>query len=205
VPQSLEEAYAIQAQAIALRGGTAGGWKVGRINPPADARWGANRLAGPIFNDQIVVAPASASAVMPIIAGGFAAAEAEFLLRIGTAADPARSDWSLADARALVDRVCIGIEIASSPLRAINDLGAAVTASDFGNNFGLLVGPDLPDGIATDFDSVEVHFSINGAEAGTGTTATMLDGPWGRCASLPSMPPHNACRSCRANGFRPAP
>jgi 2-keto-4-pentenoate hydratase len=178
-PQSLDDAYAIQAQAIALRGGTMSGWKIGRITAPADARWGANRLAGPIFTDQIVEAQVGASATMPIIAGGFAAAEAEFLLRIGTAADPARRGWSLAEARGLVDRVSIGIEIASSPLRAINDLGAAVTASDFGNNFGLLVGHDLPDGIANDFDSLAVTLSINGAPAGAGTTATMLDGPWG--------------------------
>lgn len=179
LPQSLEDAYAIQAQAIALRGGTVGGWKIGRINPPADSRWGANRLAGPIFTDQIVEAPVGTSVGMPIIAGGFAAAEAEFLLRIGTAADPTKRSWSLAEARGLVDRVSIGIEIASSPLRAINDLGAAVTASDFGNNFGLLVGSDLPDGIRADFDSLAVTLSINGVEAGTGTTATMLDGPWG--------------------------
>ncbi|WCM26363.1 fumarylacetoacetate hydrolase family protein [Sphingomonas sp. QA11] len=179
VPQSLDEAYAIQTHAIALRGGRVGGWKIGRINPPADAHWRANRLAGPIFTDQIVEAPAGAPARMPVITAGFAAAEAEFLVRIGAAAEPGKDEWSFAEARALADRVAIGIEIASSPLTAINDLGAAVTASDFGNNYGLLVGPDLPDWDTTDLDSVPVSLSINGMPTGTGTTATMLDGPWG--------------------------
>ena len=142
VPQSLDEAYAIQTQAIALHGGTVGGWKIGRINPPGDTHWQANRLAGPIFTDQIVEAPAGTLVGMPVITAGFAAAEAEFLVRIGAAAEPGKEEWSLAEVRALADRVAIGIEIASSPLPAINDLGAAVTASDFGNNYGLLVGPD---------------------------------------------------------------
>ncbi|MES2449605.1 MAG: 2-keto-4-pentenoate hydratase [Pseudomonadota bacterium] len=179
VPQSLDEAYAIQTQAIALHGGTVGGWKIGRINPPGDTHWQANRLAGPIFTDQIVEAPAGTLVGMPVITAGFAAAEAEFLVRIGAAAEPGKEEWSLAEVRALADRVAIGIEIASSPLPAINDLGAAVTASDFGNNYGLLVGPDLPDWAMTDLDMMPVTLSINGMPTGAGTTATMLDGPWG--------------------------
>jgi 2-keto-4-pentenoate hydratase len=61
-PETLEQAYAIQDHAIALRGVAVGGWKVGRINPPLDAHFGTNRLAGPIFVDQIV--PARPSRVL---------------------------------------------------------------------------------------------------------------------------------------------
>ncbi|MFA6116755.1 MAG: fumarylacetoacetate hydrolase family protein [Sphingomonas sp.] len=178
-PGSLEEAYAIQALAIELRGGSVGGWKLGRINPPAADRMGANRLAGPIFTDMIFEGDAGGSREMPVIAGGFVAAEAEFLLRIGARTDPSKAAWTLEEARALVDRVAIGIEIASSPLRAINELGPAVTASDFGNNNGLLVGEELPGWRAADLDSIPVAFLLNGAEIGRATTATMLDGPWG--------------------------
>jgi 2-keto-4-pentenoate hydratase len=179
LPSSLEAAYEIQALAIALRGGRIGGWKLGRIHPPAADRLGANRLAGPIFADAIAEARADGRTAMPVIRGGFAAAEAEFLLRIGTASDPARTSWTLAEARVLVDQVAIGIEIASSPLRAINDLGPAVTASDFGNNNGLLVGEELDAWRAADLDSIPVAFALNGTELGWATTATMLDGPWG--------------------------
>jgi 2-keto-4-pentenoate hydratase len=177
LPRSLDEAYAIQAHAIALRGGRIGGWKLGRINGAMVAALGANRLAGPIFADLIV--GDDGANIMPVIAGGFGAAEAEFLLRIGQRPDPARTEWTLADARALVDRVAIGIEIASSPLATINVLGPAVTASDFGNNNGLLVGPGLPGWCDADLDAIEVTLTIDGREAGRGTTATMLDGPWG--------------------------
>ena len=75
--------------------------------------------------------------------------------------------------------MAIGIEIASSPLAAINALGPAVTASDFGNNNGLLVGAELPGWRDADLDAIEVRLTIDGREAGRGTTATMLDGPWG--------------------------
>ncbi len=177
IPQSLDEAYAIQATAIALRGGQIGGWKIGRINGAMVATLGADRLAGPIFADLIL--EDDGTNTMPVIAGGFCAAEAEFLLRIGQRPDPARTEWTLDDARALVDRVAIGIEIASSPLATINTLGPAVTASDFGNNHGLLVGPALPGWCDADLDAIEVVVTIDGREAGRATTATMLDGPWG--------------------------
>jgi 2-keto-4-pentenoate hydratase len=178
LPQSLEDAYEIQRLAIGLRGGAVGGWKVGRINPPASDRLGANRLAGPIFTDSIATDNGDTVA-MSVIGGGFAAAEAEFILRIGTRPDPAKTDWTLEEARALVDRVAIGIEIASSPLPTINELGPAVTVSDFGNNNGLLVGAELPGWQDADLDAIPVTLSINGAEVGSATTATMLDGPWG--------------------------
>ncbi|MES2056688.1 MAG: fumarylacetoacetate hydrolase family protein [Pseudomonadota bacterium] len=177
-PQSLEDAYEIQRIAIDLRGDTVGGWKVGRIHAPASDRLGAERLAGPIFTDSIITHDDDA-VTMAVIDGGFAAAEAEFLLRIGTRPDPARTDWTIAEARALVDRVAIGIEIASSPLPTINDLGPAVTVSDFGNNNGLLVGAEVPGWQDADLDAIPVMLSINGVEVGCATTATMLDGPWG--------------------------
>ena len=175
MPAALDDAYAVQDAAIALADGKIAGWKVGRINPPLD---GIDRLAGPIFAATVATAN-GAMLAMPVFRDGFAAAEAEFLLRIGTASDPGKADWSRADARALVDRVAIGIEIASSPLRTINELGPLVTVSDFGNNNGLLVGPELEGWRDRDLDSIPVGFNLNGVEITQATSVTMLDGPWG--------------------------
>lgn len=66
LPQSLEDAYEIQRLAIGLRGGTVGGWKVGRIHPPASDRLGAERLAGPIFTDSIATDNGNAVAMSVI-------------------------------------------------------------------------------------------------------------------------------------------
>lgn len=175
LPTTLEAAYAVQDEAIALTGGSLAGWKVGRFAPPID---GINRLAGPIFTDQVLQASAAVPA-LPIFADGFGAAEAEFLLRIGTAADPAKTEYTLEEARALVDAVHVGIEIASSPFPGINRHGPAVTISDFGNNNGLLIGPPADGWQDRDINDWTVTLDVNGIEVGRATAAAMLDGPFG--------------------------
>src|SRR5258706_13460188 len=83
-PATLEEAYAIQDEAIASWGRPVIGWKVGRVLPPLSDRFGTDRLGGPIFAR--TDAPANGTPVeMPVFAEGFAAGESEFLLRAAAA------------------------------------------------------------------------------------------------------------------------
>ena len=177
-PETLADAYLVQDAAIRLDGRPVAGWKVGRINPP---REGANRLAGPIFADQVFHDDGVA---MPVIADGFAAAEAEYILRIGTAPDPAKRHYTLEEARALIDAVHVGIEIASSPYPGINADGAAVTISDFGNNNGLLVGSEAVGWRTADVNQWPVELMIDGKPIGDATAAAMLDGPFGAARFL---------------------
>ena len=177
-PERLDAAYAVQDAAIALADRPVAGWKVGRINPP---REGADRLAGPIFADQVSHGDAPA---MPVFGDGFAAAEAEFLLRIGTAPDPARRSYTPADAAALIAAVHVGIEIASSPFPGINDHGPAVTVSDFGNNNGLVVGAPVPDWRALDLTAWAVELDVNGERIGAETGAAIPGGPFAAAAFL---------------------
>lgn len=180
MPPSLDAAYAVQDEALAIAGGKVGGWKVGRINPPAG---GVDRLSGPIFVDQIVEAT-DESLAMPIFGDGFGAAEAEFLLRIGTAPDPAKTHYTMDEARALIDAVHVGIEIASSPFPGINSHGPTVTVADFGNNNGLVVGGEAGGWREGDINAWPVTLDINGERIGSATTATMLDGPFGAARYL---------------------
>ena len=175
LPADLVQAYRIQDHAIALDGRTIAGWKVGRVMPPDDVRLGSNRLAGPIFADTITMA---ANPVMPIYAGGFSAAEAEFLLHVapGPSGTLPRND---AETKALIDDVRIGIEIASSPYPGINSHDAAVTASDFGNNAGLVAGAALAGWRELDLCAIPVRTEIDGKVVGEKTAAAMLDGPYG--------------------------
>lgn len=179
-PTALADAYAVQDAAIALNEAEIGGWKVGRINPPID---GVDRLAGPIFTRQIFEAGPDLVA-MPVFVGGFAAAEAEFLLRIAATPPAGKTHFTHEEAAALIDAVHIGIEIASSPLAAINDLGAAVTVSDFGNNNGLVVGAAIPDWRNADIESWLLSVTIDGKPIGSGKAADMLDGPIGAARFL---------------------
>src|SRR3546814_21073868 len=94
MPRTMADAYAIQDAAIALDGRRIGGWKVGRIAPGLVDHYGGDRLIGPIFADEIVDARDGPVPAMGVYPGGFAAAEAEVLLRFGDVGAP---DYTLAD------------------------------------------------------------------------------------------------------------
>lgn len=180
MPESLAEGYLIQEQALDCAGRTIGGWKIGRVRPGDVEAFGAERLAGPIFADTIVGASSHAPVRMPVLKG-FAAVEAEVLLRI---AAPLPGDCDIASALASVDEVRFGIEVASSPFVGINLHGPAVTVSDFGNNYGLVTGPLIPDASVPGALDQPVTLMIDGAVIGTGSVAGMLDGPFGSLAFL---------------------
>lgn len=176
-PATLDEAYAIQEAAI-IGFGDIGGWKVGRIWPPLSITFGSDRLAGPIFAASIQAVDGSGVRVGHVYADGFRAAEAEFLLRIGRDSQPGTS-YSLAEAADMVDAVHVGIEIASSPLPTINDLGPPVIVSDFGNNNGLIIGPEVSNWQTSGFADWPVTLFIDGVEAGGGAANAFPDGPLG--------------------------
>ncbi|WP_162875484.1 2-keto-4-pentenoate hydratase [Sphingomonas crusticola] len=178
MPRALDEAYAIQDFALAEDGDRIVGWKVGRIGEADLPHYDVNRLAGPIFARH-VFQDQGTPLQMTIFAGGFGAAEAEFLLRIGADVSQDKVSYTMDEAAALVDAVHVGIEIASSPFPGINVHGPAVTVSDFGNNNGLIVGAEIPDWRTSGFERWPVSLLIDGAEAGRATTETMLDGAVG--------------------------
>ena len=183
LPATLDQAYAIQDAAIASWGRPVIGWKVGRVLPPLSERFGTDRLGGPIFarTDSAVD---GAPVEMPIFAEGFAAGESEFLLRIGTAPQPGKTDFTLDEAADLIGAVHVGIEIASSPLGAINDLGPIAVISDFGNNNGLVVGAEIADWRSSGFESWQVTTLIDGEEVGTGKASAFPDGAIGAARFL---------------------
>jgi len=177
-PRSLEEAYRIQDLAIAEDGDRVVGWKVGRI-AEADLRaYDVNRLAGPIFA-RFVRDYDGREVRMPVFAGGFGAAEAEFLLRLGRDVPPRQLGYTMDEAAELIDAVHVGIEIASSPFPGINAHGPAVTISDFGNNNGLVVGAGIADWRKSGFERWPVTLQVDGIQVGRATTETMLDGAMG--------------------------
>jgi 2-keto-4-pentenoate hydratase len=178
MPPDIATAYAIQDHAIAAYAEPILGWKVGRVLGDHIDRFGVARLAGPIFASQVHTERA-APIEMPIFSGGFGAAEAEFLLRLGTDAPAGKREYSMAEAAEMVGSVHVGIEIASSPFPGINEHGPAVTISDFGNNHGLIVGAEIPDWRASGFESWPVEMLIDGQLIGRATAAEMPDGAIG--------------------------
>ena len=180
-PADLETAYRIQDEAISIWERPIGGWKVGKINPPASVDLGANRLIGPVFEDAIQYEHAAGN-TFRIFDGGFAAVEAEFMLRI--APTVGRLPRDPLEAMEWVDDVRIGIEVASSPYAQINADGPCVTVSDHGNNAGLLIGKQVEKADWAKLDDIAISLDIDGQEVGRATTATMLDGPFGAVCFL---------------------
>lgn len=184
VPTDMATAYAIQDAAIAAWPDDVAGWKLGRIPPPMDIRFGAGRLAGPIFRRNVWVAGSEPTA-FEAIPGGFTAVEAEYVLKIGDAPTRRPHDglWDAESVLPYVEVVHIGVEIAGSPFPGINDHGPAVTASDFGNNAGLILGPAVADWRER-LGDLTCRMEIDGVEVGTGSARSIPGGPLDSLAFL---------------------
>jgi 2-keto-4-pentenoate hydratase len=176
MPADLAAAYAIQDAAIDQWDDQVAGWKIGLIQPQHRARFGAERIAGPIFRRQLVIAN-GAPVELGAIKDGFAAVEAEFVLRIAKDAPAEKLDWTAEEASEYVDACYVGVELAGSPFAAINDHGPAVTASDFGNNAGLVLGEPIENWRELAWDALKAETLIDGASVGKGAAASIPGGP----------------------------
>lgn len=168
IPGNLDLAYQVQDFAIDLWCERVGGWKVGRIPVALEQGLGIDRLAGPIFESTIHWQESGTTLELPIYVGGFAAIEAEFVAIIERDAPANKLTWSLDEARAMIADLRIGMEIASSPLATINELGPTVVVSDFGNNNGLIVGPSIHNWRSRSLESMHSRASIDRHVVGTG-------------------------------------
>jgi 2-keto-4-pentenoate hydratase len=185
IPSKLEDSYAIQERAIELWDRPVIGWKIGRLAPERQAEHGTERLAGPIFAPTFKDYDGTA-VTLPVFTGGFAAVEAEYVFRIAHDSDPSKTEYSEEEALRLIDGLFAGVEMAGSPLATINKLGPTVVASDFGNNFGLILSERL-----AEFDSdstvntlsadavkaYKARTEIEGQVVGEGGLFTMPGGP----------------------------
>ena len=175
IPHDLESAYRIQDLAIAAWADTVVGWKVGYIAPERRDASGDERLLGPIFARQFWTATGDIASI-PVFPGGFAAIEAEYVLRLDADAPSDKLEWTAEEAAALPATLFLGLEVASSPLATINVLGPRVVISDFGNNNGLLLGAEVPGWTARDEDGLVAETFIEGASVGTGGACRLPGG-----------------------------
>lgn len=176
IPAGLQTAYVIQDAAIELWPDLIGGWKVGRIPVELEDGFGIDRLAGPIFRDTIRFAAVADSLDMPAFDGGFAAIEAEYVAVIGRDAPADKLSWTFEEAEEMISDLCIGLEVASSPLKTINELGPPVVVSDFGNNAGLIVGPSIDDWKNRPIESMVCTSYIDGSKVGEGGAFRLTGG-----------------------------
>lgn len=176
-PDSLDAAYACQDAAIAEWPDEIVGWKVGRIPETWRERFPEERLMGPIFARAVAAAEHGDLVEIPVFEGGFAAVEAEFIFSLAADAPAHQTSWTIAEAARIAGALHVGVEPAGSPLATINELGPAVVVSDFGNNAGLIVGPQILDWQARSFDSLTCETFIDGTRVGRGSASSLPGGP----------------------------
>ncbi len=182
LPSTLELAYGVQHLSIQQWPDTLIGWKVGGVGGGFRERYGADRLAGPIFKRNLRYAESGETTVMRAFAGGFAAVEAEFVVCLGEVDASVGPDSSIEALMRVVRSVHIGVEIASSPLPTINVLGPAAVISDFGNNAGLIVGPSIEAWTDLLLSQIEVSVAIDNEQVGRACAAPGKVGPLGAVA-----------------------
>lgn len=178
-PADLETAYQVQAAAIVRWPDTIKGWKVARMATAFAAQFPEERLIGPVFARNIHRVDHGEIAHCPVFEGGFAAVEAEVVIVVATDSPPGKADWTADSVAALVKSMHIGVEVASSPLATLNDLGPGAVISDFGNNWGVVVGPEIANW--GELEAIDVETFIDGQSVGQGKVAIKA-GPLGALA-----------------------
>ncbi len=175
IPADLVTAYRVQDIAIARWPDRTVGWKVGYIAPERRDGSGDERLLGPIFARGFRLTTGGQHDFQVYSPEGFGAVEAEYVLRLDVDAPAGKLHWTPEEAAALPATLFIGMEVASSPLATINQLGPRVVVSDFGNNNGLLMGAEIRDWTRLSDAALTCRTFIDGRQVGQGG-ATLLPG-----------------------------
>ena len=174
IPEDLVVAYRVQDLAIARWPDRVVGWKVGYIAPERRDGSGDERLLGPIYARQLSLR--ANDAAVPVFVGGFGAIEAEYVLRLEADAPPDVLDWTPEATAAVPATLHVGLEIASSPLATINQLGPRVVVSDFGNNNGLVMGAEIAGWRSIPESELTATSWIDGECVGRGGATTLPGG-----------------------------
>ena len=175
LPSDTKTAYAIQHQSINSWPDEVSGWKVGGISTLFLKQFAARRLAGPIFKSQTLMAPDSRAVTASVFENGFAAVEAEFVIRTAVPLRPSEPVKTREELKRCIASIHVGVEIASSPMADINELGPGAIISDFGNNAGLIVGPQIMNWRERAAEDIDISVVINGVEAGAIRTCISED------------------------------
>lgn len=176
VPADVATAYAVQDAAIARLGAVVG-WKVAAVGAQFRDRYDVPRLSGPVMEGTVMMAQGETPVDIRPIPGGFAAIEAEFIIRLAHDLPARARPYTEAEVAAAAGAMHAGVEFAGFPLLTINDIGPGAIISCFGNNAGIIVGPAIADWTKRPMESLGTMVEIDGREVGRGSAAKVAGGP----------------------------
>lgn len=184
LPNTLDDSVAVQEEALRLTGERVAGWKVAMVPPPLRVPLAAERLAGPVDAATLIRCDADAIVEVAVYEGGFAAVEAEFVVVLGDEPRPRAEGFTAESVRDAVAWIHAGVEVASSPLATLNDLGPLAVVCDHGNNAGVVIGPAIEGWRDLAPTSLASRTRVRGAVVGDGSAASVPGGPLGAVAWL---------------------
>jgi len=184
LPDTPEDAYKVQSQCIAGWDDELVGWKVAGLKAELHESFKAKRQSGPVFKKNLQFSNGEDHILAPVYAEGFAAIEAEFVILLGDVSSLPKSNLTEQDAINAIDKIYMGIEIASSPMKNTHSYGTLSPICDFGNNAGVIVGPEITNWKEIDLSTINVSVNIDGEEVGKANTKPGLDGPVGAVSYL---------------------
>ena len=141
------------------------GWKVGGIPPALRETLGERWTLGPIFAGTIVESQRSGN-ILPCIAGGFGAFEAELIVRVAADLNPNRTEFDTAYAESLIGAVFYGVEFAGSPLSGLPGIGPLASIASFGSNLGLCLCDPVESWDDQRLSGEQYYVTINGSLVG---------------------------------------
>lgn len=184
LPETPEDAYHVQDLCIAGWDDKLVGWKVAGLRADLHEQFNAQRQSGPVFKKNLQFSNGSDYILAPVFSEGFAAIEAEFVIELADISSLPTSNLTIEDAHKAIAKVYMGIEIASSPMKNTHSYGSLSPICDFGNNAGVIVGPEINNWRELDLSNIEVSVKIANDTVGTAHTKPGLDGPLGAVAYL---------------------
>lgn len=179
IPETLQQAYEVQLDAISKWDANLIGFKVGGVPPQWREQFPTYWLAGPMFDDQQYAVDNNGSIEVTVFEGGFAAYEAELVFVLKDLDKLNQPLETVEETHAFIRSVYLGAEIASSPNLRVNEMGPGSIISDLGNNAGVVLGPEAPLSILNDLSKLEVVLTIDDEEIGRAAPHSGDGGPLG--------------------------
>ena len=175
-PQSMAEAYAIQAELATVVDQAVVGWKIAATAKAGQQHIGVDSpIAGRLFAHRVH----QQSATVSFAGNDMRIAEAEFVFKLGQDLAPRSTTYSEADVKAAVSELYVAIELPDSRFRDFVSAGGAQLAADNACAHEFVLG----DRVTADWQNIDlaqhpVTLFINDKVVTTGSGADVLGSPW---------------------------
>ena len=184
LPQTVDEAYDVQAAITKLSNATSIGYKVGLTTAAAMAAFGmTDSMFGPIYEQFLYASGDAAPCTHPVLL------ETEVLVALGQDLPPRPEPYTAAEVAAATSWIAAGFELVACRLSEKLPELPHLAIADSGFNDGLVIGDRTDDWSVLDLFRTPVSLTINGAEKDRGHTGASLYGePFAVAAWLANHP-----------------